>query len=50
VGSFDAGSQPSTPFPPADLQPSAPAPAAAPVADAPAAPAFPGDSTDDLPF
>lgn len=50
VGSFDAGSQPSIPFPPADLHPSAPAPAAAPVADAPATPAFPGDSTDDLPF
>ena len=50
VGSFDAGTQPSIPFPPADLHPSAPAPAAAPVADAPATPAFPGDSTDDLPF
>lgn len=50
VGSFDAGSQPSIPFPPADLHPSAPAPAAAPVADAPATPAFPGDSTDDLPL
>jgi len=48
VGGFDPMAQPA-PFPAADPA-AAPAPAASPAAPAAPSPAFPGDSTDDLPF
>ena len=52
VAGFDTAAQPAAPFPPTMGQSAAPsAPAADPAAAAAApTPAFPGESTDDLPF
>lgn len=52
VAGFDTAAQPAAPFPPTMGQSAAPsAPAADPAASAAApTPAFPGESTDDLPF